>query len=184
MPRKLLRRWLPDQSTLQKNRFLNRFSHWFEHPNLWHLNRRSVAGGVAVGMIGGLIPGPLQVITASVLALIFRVNLPVAIFATFYTNPFTIAPIYWVAFWLGSWVTGQNGSATMAQMPSFMDLALLDWVAEMGSWVQSLGMPLLVGLPLLSVLLAIVSYFMVQLCWRIWVYWAIHLRSKRPRANT
>ncbi|WP_373974865.1 DUF2062 domain-containing protein [Chitinibacter sp. SCUT-21] len=184
MPRKHLRRWLPDQHTLHKNVFLSRFAHWFEHPNLWHLNRRSVAGGMAAGMIGGLIPGPLQVITASVLALVFRVNLPVAIFATFYTNPFTIAPIYWVAFLLGSWVTGQDGGATMAQMPSFMDLAFLDWIAAMGLWVQSLGMPLLVGLPLLSILLAIAAYVLVQVCWRVWVYWALRKKAKRPRGNT
>ncbi|WP_348945514.1 DUF2062 domain-containing protein [Chitinibacter sp. FCG-7] len=181
MPKKILRRWLPDQHTLHQNRFLRRFAHWFEHPNLWHLNRRSVAGGVAAGMIGGLIPGPLQVITASVLALGFRVNLPVAIFATFYTNPFTIAPIYWLAFLLGSWVTGQDGSATMAQIPSLMDLTFFDWLAAMGVWVQSLGMPLLIGLPLLGFLLATSSYLLVQLLWRLWIYFALRKRAKQPR---
>ncbi|WP_410498980.1 DUF2062 domain-containing protein [Chitinibacter sp. S2-10] len=179
MPKKILRRWLPSHETLQQNRFLSRFAHWFEHPNLWHLNRHSVAGGVAAGMIGGLIPGPLQIITASILALIFRVNLPVAIFATFYTNPFTIAPIYWVAFWLGSWVSGHNGVDTMAQMPSLQGLPLLDWSVAMWLWIKSLGVPLLIGLPLLSAILAIAGYFAVQLFWRLWVYWTLYQRRQR-----
>ena len=49
------------------------------HPNLWHLHRRSVAGGVAVGMFCGLIPGPFQMIGAAIMSVLFRVNLPVAV---------------------------------------------------------------------------------------------------------
>jgi uncharacterized protein (DUF2062 family) len=184
MPKKILRSYLPDHSTLRKNRFLNRFSHWFEHPNLWHLNRRSVAGGVAVGMIGGLIPGPLQVITASLLSVLLRVNLPVAILATFYTNPFTIAPIYWLAFLLGSRVTGQDSGATMAQIPALNDWHWLAWFDAMWIWVKSLGLPLLVGLPLLGVLLAISSYVLIQIIWRLWVYRALYLKRKRFHSHT
>ena len=53
MPRKWLRRWLPDHEKMAKNTFLKHFGHWFTDPRLWHLNRRSVAGGVAAGVIGG-----------------------------------------------------------------------------------------------------------------------------------
>ncbi|QZA80632.1 DUF2062 domain-containing protein [Deefgea piscis] len=179
MPRKYLRRWLPDHAAMLDNRFLRRFAHWFEHPNLFHLNRKSVAGGLAVGMIGGLIPGPLQVITSAILCLIFRVNLPVAILGTFYTNPLTIAPIYWLAYQIGAWVSNAQGRAVLAPMPEWGELSLNGWLLAMWHWVGTLGTPLLIGLPILAFGLAIVMYFAVQLLWRLWVYWMLHQKRKR-----
>ncbi len=86
--------------------------HRLQHPNLWHLHRRSVSGGVAVGMFCGLIPAPFQMISAALMSVLFRVNLPVAIFTTLYTNPFTTIPLYWVAYMLGALVTGQSNAMT------------------------------------------------------------------------
>lgn len=179
MPRKYLRRWLPDHQSMLQNRFLRRFAHWFEHPNLFHLNRKSVAGGLAVGMLSGLTPGPLQVITAAVLCLTFRVNLPVAILGTFYTNPFTIAPIYWLAYQLGLWVTGTSQVAQTVQMPSYSALPWAQWCEAMWMWLQTLGTPLLVGIPLLATLLAVSCYFGVHIVWRLWIYWSLFLRRRR-----
>ncbi|KAF0811697.1 hypothetical protein IGB42_03855 [Andreprevotia sp. IGB-42] len=179
MSKRFLRRYLPDHASLQKNRFLARFSHWFSHPNLWHLNRRSVAGGVAVGMIGGMIPGPLQVITASCLSLACRVNLPVAVVATFYTNPLTIGPIYWVAFKLGSFVTGHTGADGVGAMPSWSGATPMQWVSQMCHWMLSLGVPLLIGLPLLAGILAVVGYTLVKLAWRLHVLWLLRVRRLR-----
>ena len=179
MPRKYLRRWLPDHAAMLDNRFLRRFAPWFEHPNLFHLNRKSVAGGLAVGMIGGLIPGPLQVITSAILCLIFRVNLPVAILGTFYTNPLTIAPLYWLAYRLGVWVTGSSAAVQMAAMPSWSALSWSDWLPAMWAWVQALGTPLLIGLPLLAAILALCCYVGVHLAWRLWIYWSWHQRRKQ-----
>ena len=75
-----------------------------QQSNLWHLNRRSVAGGVAVSMFTGLVPGsnPVQFAAAAIVSTIFRVNLPVAVFVTLYTNPFTIVPLYYLAYKLGA----------------------------------------------------------------------------------
>ena len=56
------------------------------HPALWHLNRRSAAGGVAVGLFCGLIPGPLQMLGAGIACVLFRVNLPVSLVTTLYTE--------------------------------------------------------------------------------------------------
>jgi uncharacterized protein (DUF2062 family) len=96
--RNLFRKFLPSHDTVKSQRWLKPFGSWLHHPNLWHLHRRSVAGGVAVGLFCGLVPGPLQVISAALLAVLLRVNLPVAAFTTLYTNPFTILPLYWVAY--------------------------------------------------------------------------------------
>ena len=139
-----------------------------QHPNLWHLNRRSVSGGVAVGAFAGLIPGPLQMIGGALLAVVFRVNLPVAVFTTFYTNPFTIVPLYIVAYEIGTLVTGQpNG---IPQMPPPLENGeVLKWMAGLMNWMTSLGEPLLIGLPLLGVILAAASYVAVRGLWRLFI---------------
>ena len=85
MLRKFFRKFLPDAESIKHNRYIRFFGSPLQHPNLWHLNRRSVAGGVAVGLFTGLIPGsnPVQFTAAVILSMIFRVNLPVALFVTF-----------------------------------------------------------------------------------------------------
>ena len=101
MPRKYFRKYLPSSASIRENRYLSFLGSALHHPNLWHLNRKSVAGGVAVGLFCGLVPGPLQMLSAAVFSVLFRVNLPVAVILTWYTNPFTIVPLYYVAYKLG-----------------------------------------------------------------------------------
>src|SRR3954471_12439277 len=106
MARKFFRRFVPSHEAMAANRHLARFGTLLRHHNLWHLHRRSVAGGVAVGMFAGLIPGsnPVQFTVAALLAVLFRVNLPIAMIVTLYSNPFTIVPLYYLAFKLGQLV--------------------------------------------------------------------------------
>lgn len=84
--RRQLRKFLPDQATIRANRWLAPFQNTLLHPRLWDLNRHSAAGGVAAGMFCGLIPGPLQMLGAAICAVIFRVNLPLALLTTLYTD--------------------------------------------------------------------------------------------------
>jgi len=153
---------------------------WVQHHNLWHLHRRSVAGGVAVGMFCGLIPGPLQMLGAALLAVLFRVNLPVAMFTTLYTNPFTIVPLYWLAYQLGILVTGQNHALTAAHF-TVPEMGWDNWFTVMVDWMFFLGKPFAIGLPLLAVMLALLGYVMVRVGWRCWVIRQWYKRGKRTR---
>lgn len=119
-------------------------------------------------MFCGLIPGPLQMITAVLLAILFRVNLPVAAFTTFYTNPFTIVPIYLLAYEIGKLVTAAPASASA---PPFPDVSWQDWFGPLWDWLKALGEPLLIGLPILAAGLAITGYVTVRLIWRLVVMW-------------
>src|SRR5690348_18499421 len=111
MPRKFFRRLLPSHDSIRDNRHIARLGPWIQHPNLWHLHRRSVAGGVAVGLFTGLIPGsnPVQFTAAALLAVAGRVNLPVAVLVTLYSNPLTIVPLYYLAFKLGELALLESG---------------------------------------------------------------------------
>lgn len=166
--RKFFRKLLPDHDSIRNHRWLAPVQHLLHHHNLWHLHRRSVAGGVAVGLFCGLIPGPLQMISAVLLAVLFRVNLPVAAFATFYTNPFTIVPLYLLAYEIGIRVSGAEHPAVV---PTFPEVHWQDWFGEAWEWLMALGQPLLIGLPLLATGLAIGGYFAVRVLWRLMVLW-------------
>jgi hypothetical protein len=55
VPRKYFRKYLPDPEKLRSSRMVAAFGRWLHHPNLWHLNRRSVSGAVAIGLFSGLV---------------------------------------------------------------------------------------------------------------------------------
>jgi hypothetical protein len=179
MPRKLFRKFLPSHASVVGNPFVARFGTFLTHPNLWHLNRRSVAGGVAVGLLAGLVPGPTQIASATALSVMLKVNLPVAVFTTFYTNPLTIVPLYIAAYWVGAWVTSSEGNGTPTPF-SLADRPSSEWLPALWEWLLSMGKPLAVGLPLFALLLAVVGYFAVRGAWRLW---AVHTWRKRRRAR-
>ena len=176
--RNFLHKFLPSLDTVKSQRWLKPFGSWLQHPNLWHLHRRSVAGGVAIGLFCGLIPGPLQMISAALFAVLLRANLPVAVFTTLYTNPFTIVPLYLVAYELGAWVSGMHNGVAAAKL-SFPEMQWHNWVSELWAWLVMLGEPFLIGLPLLAVCLAIMGYFAVRVAWRVTVVLRWRARQKR-----
>jgi uncharacterized protein (DUF2062 family) len=180
MSRKFFQKWLPSHATVRENRYMARYGHWFTHHNLWHLHRRSVAGGVAVGMFAGMIPGsnPVQFTAAALLALACHVNLPLAVIVTLYSNPFTIVPLYIAAIALGRVVLGEGSGALPDLGPDLEGKGLGEWMPAMLHWLASLGKPLLVGLPLLALLLSVVSYFVVRVLWRWYAIRKWHRRSK------
>lgn len=179
MPRKYFRKYLPSHDAIRSNKYLAKLGRFLHHPNLWHLNRRSVSGGVAVGMFCGLIPGPLQMLGAALVAIPCKVNLPVALVTTLYTNPFTIVPLYLVAYWLGALITG--GSGTMTEPPAFSWSHLGDWIRALVDWSLALGKPLFVGLVTLALSLALAGYVAVQVGWRAWV--VVQWRRRKLRRS-
>ena len=180
MPRKFFRKYLPSHEAIRNNRHIARFGTLLLHPNLWHLNRRSVSGGVAAGMFAGLVPGsnPVQFAVAALLAIAFRVNLPVAVVVTLYTNPLTIVPLYLIAYRIGTLIVPGDG-APFSHPPGFDWSNLGAWLRASLEWMLSLGKPLAVGLVVLAIGLAIAGYVIVQLAWRAQV--VIAWRRRRAR---
>ena len=181
MPRKLFRKYLPDPERVRSSRLVAAFGGWLHHPNLWHLNRRSVAGAVAIGLFAGLVPGPLQMLTALALAVPLRKNLPVALLVTFYTNPFTIVPLYLLAYGYGRLIL-PAGHDHGPPAPFHFDWASFgDSMQALVPWMTSLGKPLAVGIPALGLTLALLGYFIVDLAWRAYVVLAWRARKRRRK---
>jgi uncharacterized protein (DUF2062 family) len=184
MPRKHFRKFLPSHESVKNNRYIGWFGSALQHHNLWHLHRRSVAGGVAVGLFCGLVPGPLQMLSAALLAILLRVNLPVAMVATLYTNPVTIVPLYVLAYKLGSLVTW-HAAPSAAGAPLELTLSNFgQWLPMLLDWMVGMGKPFLIGLLLLASLLAATGYVAVLGAWRLYVAMAWRKRRRersRPR---
>jgi hypothetical protein len=176
--RKFLKRYLPDHDAVHGNRWLAPFGNTLLHPRLWHRNRHSAAGAVATGLFCGLIPGPLQMLGAAICCVVFRVNLPLALVTTLYSNPFTIVPLYLAAYTMGAWVLGGEGYA-YSEPPSLSALGPLGWMEAFGPWLASLGRPLFLGLLMLAASLATTGYFAVKLAWR----WHLHHHWRTRRAR-
>lgn len=174
--RSQLRRFLPSHETVHSNRWLRPFSNTLLHPRLWHLNRHSTAGAVAVGLFCGLVPGPLQMLSAALLCIAFRVNLPLALATTLYTNPLTIVPLYLLGYEIGRFALG-GAAPVFVVPPDWNAMGLFEWFAAMGRWMLELGQPLAVGLVILGSALALIGYAFVRAAWRIWL-----IRNWRQRS--
>lgn len=186
--RNWFRRYMPDHAAVSDNRWLAPFRSTLLHPRLWHLNRHSAAGGVAVGLFCGLIPGPFQMLGAALCAVFFRINLPLALITTLYTNPLTIVPLYVLAFGIGRLVLSLFGlgKGEFIHPPEYGDVgsaSLLEWIGALGDWVWQLGAPLAIGLPLLAGFLAIDGYLVVYIAWRIYLIRAWRKRASRRRVG-
>ena len=94
-----------------------------------------------------------------------RVNLPLALLTTLYTNPLTIVPLYFAAFTIGRVALGGNGSA-FSPPPDWDAGDPVGWLWAMEAWVEGLGAPLALGLVLLASGLAALGYFAVKAAWR------------------
>ena len=184
MPRKFFRKYLPSHAAVNDNRHIARFGSWLRHHNLWHLHRRSVAGGVAVGMFAGLIPGsnPVQFTAAALLAAAFRVNLPIAVIVTLYSNPFTVVPLYYLAFKLGQLALLESNGELPPLAFSLEGKGFREWLPSALDWLTSIGKPLLVGLPLLALLLSAISYVIVRWAWRWYAVAKWRARQRRRLA--
>lgn len=169
MPRRWLKRVLPDVEKYRDTAVARFLGPRFFHPAVWHLSRRSVAGGFAIGLFCGLIPGPLQMFGGALCAVWLKRNLPIALLTTLYTNPFTIIPLYLLAYQLGALVIGPSAGAV--PVPVLSGASPAQWAESISAWSMSLGKPLLIGVPLLAATLAVLGYVVVYAAWSVYLRW-------------
>jgi len=166
MDRRWLARYLPDPRKIRDHKRLRMFGTLLQEPNLWHLNRRSVAGAMGVGVFLALLPCPGQILMAAALAVWLRINLPVAVTMVWITNPFTMTPIYFTTYQVGAWMLGIPARRFEIELS-------LEWLLrETGA----IWLPLLVGSLTMGVLLGILTYGAVLQMWRLGV-----VRKRRQR---
>ncbi len=155
--RNLLKRHMPNKEHLQKQGGLHIFSDYFHDPNIWHIHRRSSAGGAAIGMFCAFIPLPVHTLSSAALAILFRMNLPIAVFFSFFSNPLTIPPLFFFAYRIGALILGikeKNVDFTLS----------FDWISHT---LVHIWEPLLLGCFILGTISSIATYLLIRLIWRI-----------------
>lgn len=173
MARKFFRKLLPSPHKVRANRFVQWLGPWLQHPRLWHIDRRGIALGLAIGLFFGLLIPVAQILVAAVFAVILRANLPVAAFSTLITNPFTFPPIYYAAYRLGSLLLGEPPAPiTEADLDTEIETTV-SGLAAYGEFlirkVGELGPPLMLGLLIMAIFAAGAGYAAVMLVWRLQV---------------
>ena len=161
-----MKRFLPTRESIQQNRFLRWLGPRLHDPLLWHINRNSVARGVAIGAFFGLMVPVAQIPAAAVAALALRANLWIAAIATLISNPFTYGPIYVFAYRLGSSIL-PPAVASGAVPAEDHASSTLQWLVDAVHWLTGIGRPLVLGMLIMAVTAAIIGYFGMLLIWRV-----------------
>jgi len=186
MPKQFLRRHLPSPAKIASMKGLGRLRPYLSDPNLWHLNRRSVSGAMYWGLFCAFLPIPMQIIPVTIGAILFRVNLPLSIVLIWITNPLTILPILYSAYWVGASVL----DVPMLDMHSIGALFgdLIRWVLQQGNnpfannASAMLVWPLLLGMMIEAVVASLVGGTLTRVVWRWYVVrdW----RKRKQRDHT
>ena len=158
-----LRARIPSRAQISRNRWLAWLGPWLDQPKLWHWSRRGVAMGVAVGVFFGLLVPVAQIPLSVGAAMVLRVNVPAAVASTLVSNPLTFAPIYYGAYRLGIWVTGEKAVAKDLEVVGTEEI---ENTLSLWQRIAALGKPLVVGLGITAVLMGLLSYAVISLVWR------------------
>lgn len=167
--KELLTRWMPDPQTLRQHKHLRCFARWLDHPGLWHLNRRSAAGAIAVGLFMAWIPVPFQMMLAAGAAILWRVNLPISVATVWLTNPLTMPALFYMAYYVGRQLLG---------LPAVEFDPILSW-EWLSSVMETIGKPFLLGCAVLAVCSSATGYLLIQAGWRYSVCRRYRQRAER-----
>jgi len=173
MPKKLLKRFLPDHRTIREHKHLQCFGSYLHDPNLWHLNRRSVPGAFSVGLLMAFVPVPFQMVLAAAAAILLRVNLPISIALVWVTNPFTMGPLFYLAYKAGALILRQT------PRPVHFELSFHWLSTQLGNIWQ----PFLLGCFLFGITGALLGNLLIRSFWRLQVRKNWRLRREKRLAS-
>lgn len=156
MPKKLMKRISPNPETLKAHPHLRHFGEILQNPSLWHLNRRSAAGAVAVGLFCAWMPIPFQMLLAAIIAMIVRVNLPLSVALVWISNPITMPPLFYGAYRLGAFVLNQP-------LMEFNFELSYQWIMNA---LETIAPALFLGSLIIGVTCSVLGYFATRWLWR------------------
>lgn len=172
MPRRFFRKFAFKRDHLREQWYLSPFRHLLHDPNLWGIRRRNVVPAFALGLFIAYLPFAGHMVTAALLALLLRINIPVAAASTWVVNPLTIGPMYYFAYEVGSFLLRRTPRPFEFEM-SF------DWLIDSFVYVWE---PMLLGCVLLGAILSLLGYVVLDLAWRGSIAHYLYQKQRRnPR---
>lgn len=173
MPRRFFRKFAFKRERIHGQWFMAPFRHLLADNNLWTIRRRTVAPAFSLGLFIAFIPFPAHILAAVLMALLLRINIPVAIFGTLLVNPLTMGPIYYLCYELGVILLGVEPQILKFEFS-------IDWVSDQ---FVNIWQPMMLGCILTGTIVALAGYATVDLLWRASL--ADYLANRRARrANT
>ena len=167
MIKNVIKRFFPKLDTVKEEKILKIFGPAVLQPNLWHINKKSVSRGFAIGAFCAFLPIPGQMILAAFLSITFAANIPISLILTWITNPITFTPIFYFAYKIGKIIF--DGRITYDVDEKEIDIL---------SNIMHIWEPLLLGSIILSITGSIVAYIIIRVYWR---YYVIKIWSKRKK---
>jgi len=162
---------MPNAQSIRENRYLRVFGHLLLEPNLWHLNRRSASGAFAIGLFCAFIPIPFQMVVSAGFAILFRVNIPISVATVWFSNPITMPPLFYFAYWIGTLVLG-------VELGGFDVELSFEWLSN---GLLRIWKPFLLGCFIVGTVSAILGYISVRLLWRLHIVNRIEERREQRR---
>lgn len=152
---------------MREHKYLRPFGARLRDPNIWHVNRASVAGGLAAGLFVAMLPLPAHMLIAAAAAILLRVNLPLAVASVWVSNPLTMAPQFFFQYKLGAWILHES----VRRDVSFVDTQVrfeptITWLA---TEFNKIWAPLVLGSLIVAVIAAALAYFGMHGLWRLHV---------------
>ncbi|HED15301.1 MAG TPA: DUF2062 domain-containing protein [Gammaproteobacteria bacterium] len=169
MPRKFFKKMMPDHKTIREHKHLQIFGKLLHEPNLWHMNRRSVAGAFAVGLFNAFMPVPFQMLLAAGGAILFRVNLPLSVALVWITNPLTMGPMFYGTYQIGAWILNTPKHAFNFELS-------MNWLMNELGYIWQ---PFLLGCLVTAIVSSVLGYVSIRLLWRWHIVQHLKQRSKR-----
>ncbi|WP_369434243.1 DUF2062 domain-containing protein [Psychromonas sp. MME1] len=169
MPKKFIQRFSPKPETLKAHPHLKYLGKALHNPGLWHLNRRSASGAIAVGLFCAWMPIPFQMVLAAVIAMIFMVNLPLSVALVWISNPITMPPLFYGAYRLGAFILQEK-------VVDFNFELSFSWLAQI---LETIAPALLLGCFILGIGCSFLGYLLTRLIWRFTMVQKWQKRNKK-----
>ena len=169
MPKRIIKRYTPDHETIRSHKYLRIFGTLLHDSNLWHMNRRSVSGAIAVGIFWAFVPMPFQMIPSAATAIVTRVNLPISVAMVWISNPITMPPLFYFTYRVGTWILGEQPQHINHEMS-------VEWMVQS---LEHIWQPLYLGSLLCGIIASILGYTIMRIFWR----WHVVSTLRKRRAQ-
>lgn len=171
MPRKIIKKIIPHPSRILHNPVIKKLGPKLQDPGIWHINRRSVSGAVAVGLFCAFMPIPFQMLLAAAGAILFRVNILISVPMVWISNPVTITPLFYFCYQVGAWILHTD--------PSNFNFELsVNWLLHE---LHHIWQPFLLGCLIVALASAVSGFITIRIIWRL-LLWK-HLLERKKRKN-
>ncbi len=171
--KRFFQRILPHKEHFTQHKHLAWLGNILHDPDIFHITRRSMSGGVAVGLSLAFIPIPGQTILAALAAIYFRVNLALAITLVWITNPLTLPAIFYLAYKTGALLLNEP------LMPVSFEFSY-SWLNDK---ISTLWDVVLVGCLALSTTAGVLGYLITDYAWRLAVVRKMQARKQRKSSD-